>query len=153
MDIKFPLHQGGQDLFIPSEYSVDTVQFIEKDHPFPRAILHQLCHKSSVDICMVYFCALFHSIVMVDIFSNSEFNFIMILHIQWLNFPILIIFTMVLFPIYLLHIYANFRISLWISTFKKLQCVLVEHGIEGNIELWDQLIESLNPWPKCRPLF
>ena len=78
---------------------------------------------SSVDICMVYFCALFHSIVvLVDIFSNSKFNFIMTLHIQWLNFPILIIFTMVLFSVYLLHIYANFRISLWISTFKKLQC-------------------------------
>ena len=88
--------------------------------------------SSSVDICMVYFCALFHSIVvLVDIFNNSKFNFIMTLYIQWLNFPILIIFTMVLFSVYLLHIYANFRISLWISTFKKLQCVLVGHGMEG----------------------
>lgn len=122
----------GQDLFIPFGYSVDTVPFIEKDHPFSSATLHQLCHKSSVIVCMVYFCTLFHSIVLfVDIFNNSKFNFILSLTIQWLNFPILIFFSIVLFIVYLLHIYANFGIGLSISTFKKLQGVLGRDGMEG----------------------
>lgn len=127
-----PFTSGGQDLFIPFGYSVDTVPFLEKEHLFSRVTLHQLCHKSSVIVCMVYFYTLFHSIVLfADIFSNSKFNFIMSLIIQWLNFPILIFFSIVLFIVYLLHICANFGISLSISTFKKLQGVLGRDGMEG----------------------
>lgn len=63
-----------------------------------------------------------------------------------------IFFSIVLFIVYLLHIYANFGIGLSISTFKKLQGVLGRDGMEGIHWIMDRLTESLNPCSRCRPL-